>query len=164
MNFQVGDALLRARRWCEQLLHRARGGKRMIQLRHQQPTVWESLFAEEVAELWEPWMRVVDELLEDEELVDAVYEAQGKRHRQSRLRGRQQTPAEVALRMLILKHVRNWSYETLEREVRANVVDRSFCRSGMEKVADAKTLVRLDKRSGRRLSVSCMIGLWPWPK
>jgi IS5 family transposase len=107
----------------------------VIKLRHQQPTVWEGLFAEEVAELWEPWMRVVDELLEDEELVDAVYEAQGKRHPQSRQRGRQQTPAEVALRMLILKHVRNWSYETLEREVRANVVYRSFCR--MEKVPDA---------------------------
>jgi transposase, IS5 family len=54
-------------------------------------------------------MRVVDELLEDEELVDAVYQAQGKRHPQSRLRGRGQTPAEVALRMLILKHVLNWS-------------------------------------------------------
>ena len=120
----------------------------MIKLRHQQPTVWESLFAEEVAELWEPWMRVVDELLEDEELVDAVYEAQGKRHPQSRLRGRQQTPAEVALRMLILKHVRNWSYETLEREVRANVVYRSFCRIGMEKVPDAKTLVRLGQAIG----------------
>jgi IS5 family transposase len=109
----------------------------VIKLRHQQPTVWEGLFAEEVAELWEPWMRVVDELLEDEELVDAVYEAQGKRHPQSRQRGRQQTPAEVALRMLILKHVRNWSYETLEREVRANVVYRSFCRIGMEKLPDA---------------------------
>ena len=85
----------------------------MIKLRHQQPTVWEGLFAEEVAELWEPWMQVVDELLQDEQLVDAVYEAQGKRHPQSRTRGRQQTPAEVALRMLILKHVRNWSYEVL---------------------------------------------------
>jgi transposase, IS5 family len=121
---------------------------RVIKLRHQQATVWESLFAEEVAELWEPWMRVVDELLEDEELVDAVYEAQGKRHPQSRQRGRQQTPAEVALRMLILKHVRNWSYETLEREVRANVVYRSFCRIGMEKVPDAKTLVRLGQAIG----------------
>ncbi len=120
----------------------------MIQLRHQQRSVWEGLFAEEVAELWEPWMRVVDELLEDEELVDAVYEAQGKRHPQSRLRGRQQTPAEVALRMLILKHVRNWSYETLEREVRANVVYRSFCRIGTEKVPDAKTLVRLGQAIG----------------
>ena len=120
----------------------------MIKLRHQQPTVWESLFAEEVAELWEPWMRVVDDLLEDEELVDAVYEAQGKRHAQSRLRGRQPTPAEVALGMLILKHVRNWSYETLEREVRGNVVYRSFCRIGREKVPDAKTLVRLGQAIG----------------
>jgi transposase, IS5 family len=117
----------------------------VIQLRHQQRSVWEGLFAEEVAELWEPWMRVVDELLEDEELVDAVYEAQGRRHGRSRSSGRPQTPAEVALRMLILKHVRNWSYETLEREVRANVVYRSFCRIGAEKVPDAKTLVRLGK-------------------
>jgi hypothetical protein len=39
--------------------------------------------------------------------------------------------------MLILKHVRNWSYETLEREVRANVVYRTFCRIGMEKVPRA---------------------------
>jgi transposase, IS5 family len=93
-------------------------------------------------------MRVVDELLEDEELVDAVYDAQGKRHPHSRFHGRQQTPAEVALRMLILKHVRNWSYETLEREVRANVVYRSFCRIGMEKVPDAKTLVRLGQAIG----------------
>ena len=33
-----------------------------------------------MAELWEPWMRVVDQLLEDEELLEAVYQAQGKRH------------------------------------------------------------------------------------
>src|SRR5215472_4413272 len=101
-------------------------------------------------ELWEPWMQVVDELLEDEELVDAVYEAQGKRNPRSRTRGRQQTPAEVALRMLILKHVRNWSYEVLEREVRANVVYRSFCRIGTEKVPEAKTLVRLGQVIGAK--------------
>ncbi len=34
----------------------------MIQLRHQQRSIWEDLFAEEVEELWEPWMRVVDKL------------------------------------------------------------------------------------------------------
>ena len=93
-------------------------------------------------------MRVVDELLEDDELLDAVFEAQGQRHPQSRTRGRKQTPAEVALRMLILKHVRNWSYEVLEREVRANVVYRSFCRIGMEKVPDEKTLIRLGQAIG----------------
>jgi IS5 family transposase len=120
----------------------------MIRMRHQQPSLWETLFAEEVAELWEPWMRAVDGLLEDDELLDAVYKAQGQRHSQSRTRGRRQTPAEVVLRMLILKHVRNWSYEILEREVRANVVYRSFCRIGMEKVPDAKTLVRLGQAVG----------------
>jgi IS5 family transposase len=120
----------------------------VIRLRREQPNLWEELFAKEVAELWEPWMEVVDELLEDEQLVNAVYEAQGERHKQSRRLGRPQTPAEVALRMLILKHVRNWSYETLEREVRANVVYRSFCRIGTEKVPDAKTLVRLGQAIG----------------
>jgi hypothetical protein len=57
-----------------------------------------------VAELWEPWMQVVDELLEDDALLDVVYTAPGQRHAQSRTRGRHQTPAEVELRMLILKH------------------------------------------------------------
>src|SRR5215467_14587530 len=52
--------------------------------------------------------------------------------------------------MLILKHVHNWSYETLEREVRANVVYRRFCRIGMEKVPDAKTLVRLGQVIGAK--------------
>jgi IS5 family transposase len=120
----------------------------MIQLRHDQASLWEAFFGEEVADLWEPWMRVVDELLEDESLLDSVYDAQGRRHRHSRSLGRRQTPAEVVLRMLILKHVRNWSYETLEREVRANVVYRTFCRIGMQKVPDAKTLVRLGQAIG----------------
>jgi hypothetical protein len=32
--------------------------------------------------------------------------------------------AEVVLRLLILKHIRNWSYGVLEREVRAIVAVR----------------------------------------
>src|SRR5512143_4020318 len=50
--------------------------------------------------------------------------------------------------MLILKHVRNWSYETLEREVRGSLLYCSFCRIGLEKVPDAKTLVRLGQAVG----------------
>jgi IS5 family transposase len=42
----------------------------------------------------------------------------------------------------VLKHVRNWSFEETEREVRANVVYRQFTRIGAEKVPDAKTLVQ----------------------
>src|SRR5439155_23194656 len=98
--------------------------------------------------LVEPWMRLVDDLLQDEQLLDTVYETQGERYPQSRSRGRIQTPAEVVLRLLLLKHIRNWSYEMLEREVRANLVYRAFTRIGDEKVPDAKTLARLGQLIG----------------
>lgn len=93
--------------------------------------------------LWEPWMRQVDELLADRELVQIVYEALARRWPESRTRGRPGTPAEVVLRLLLLKHIRNWSYRVLEREVRANLVYRQFTRVGAEKVPDAKTLGKL---------------------
>lgn len=120
----------------------------MIKLRHEQPSLWHAGLAKDIEDLWEPWMRAVDQLLEDAALVEGVYEAQGKRHPKSRTRGRTQTPAEVVLRLLILKHVRNWSFDTLEREVRANLVYRAFTRIGDEKVPDAKTLARLGQAIG----------------
>jgi transposase, IS5 family len=42
------------------------------------------------------------------------------------------------MRLLILKHVRNWSYVVLEREVRANLVYRNFTRVGFAKMPDAR--------------------------
>src|SRR6266705_2819725 len=120
----------------------------MIKLRHQQPSLWHRGLAEDIEGLWEPWMRLVDRVLEDEQLLDTIYEAQGGRYPQSRSRGREQTPAEVVLRLLLLKHIRNWSYDTLEREVRANLVYRAFTRIGDEKVPDAKTLARLGQLIG----------------
>lgn len=120
----------------------------MIQLRHGQPSLWHRGLAKDIEDLWEPWMKEVDQLLEDAALLEEVYQAQGKRHGQSRTRGRMQTPAEVALRLLILKHVRNWSYDELEREVRANLVYRAFTRIGDQKVPDAKTLARLGQVIG----------------
>jgi IS5 family transposase len=48
----------------------------------------------------------------------------------------------VVLRLLILKHIRNWSYEVLEREVRANLVYRDFTHVGGAKAPDAKTMGR----------------------
>ena len=63
-------------------------------------------------------MACADEVLADEQLMTVVYEALAKRHPNSRSRGRRATPAEVVLRLLVLKYVRNWSYQALEREVR----------------------------------------------
>ena len=96
-----------------------------------------------MGELWEDWMRQVDGVLGDAQLLDTVYEALARRWPQSRTRGRKGTPAEVVLRLLLLKHMRNWSYAILEREVRANLVYRQFTRVGAQKVPDAKTLGKL---------------------
>jgi IS5 family transposase len=102
----------------------------------------EGLIEEETASLWEPWMRHADQLLNDEQLVNSVYEALAKRHPKSRTRGRKSTPAEVVLRMVMLKHIRNWTFQELEREVRPNLVYRDFTRIGAGKVPDAKTIGR----------------------
>jgi len=103
---------------------------------------------EDVRALYEPWMIEADRLLEDESLIDGVFAAQGERHEHSATKGRSQTPAEMVLRLLLLKHVRNWSFDTLEREVRANLVYRDFTRIGMGKVPDAKTLARIAQALG----------------
>ena len=120
----------------------------MVELRHHQRLVWEGWFPEQAQGWWEEWMRQADQVLDDDELLEAVYHAQGKRRPKSRCRGRKQTPAEVLLRLAVLKHVRNWSFEETEREVRANVVYRQFTRIGAEKVPDAKTLARLVQALG----------------
>ena len=87
----------------------------MIRTHHHQPSLWTGILAEEVNDLWEPWMRSADRLLDDEKLIERIFEAQARRYLKSRTRGRKQTLTEVVLRLLILKHVRDWSYEVLER-------------------------------------------------
>lgn len=120
----------------------------MTRRKQGQRTLWEGMVDEDVRALWEPWMIQADRLLEDEELIDRVYEAQGERHRHSATKGRAQTPAEMVLRLLLLKHVRNWSFDTLEREVRMNLCYRDFARIGLGKVPDAKTLARIAQALG----------------
>jgi IS5 family transposase len=114
----------------------------MIEARRRQLHFGEGLIAEEVSDLREAWMTHADQVLEDEQLVATVYEALAKRSPKSRTRGRRGTPAEVVIRLLLLKHIRNWSYQVLEREVRANLVYRDFTRVGAAKAPDCKTMGR----------------------
>lgn len=120
----------------------------MTRRKQGQRVLWEGMIDEDVRALWEPWMVQADRLLDDDELIDRVYAAQGERHEHSATKGRSQTPAEMVLRLLLLKHVRNWSFDTLEREVRMNLAYRDFTRIGMGKVPDAKTLARIAQALG----------------
>jgi IS5 family transposase len=118
----------------------------MIEPRYRQQTLYEQAVENFMPDhkklLWEGWMLKVDELLEKDELVEIVHKALQQRHPKSGTRGRKATPAEVVLRLLVLKHMKSWSYEALEKEVRPNLVYRQFTRIGGETVPDAKTMVR----------------------
>src|SRR5437667_12216200 len=87
-------------------------------------------------------MRQADQVLEDEQLINAVYEALLKRRPKSRTRGRRGVAAEIVLRMMLLKHIRNWSFQDLVCEVRPNLLYREFTRIGSGTVPHAKTLGR----------------------
>src|SRR5205809_3868997 len=93
--------------------------------------------------LWDSTLRRIDTVLDDDVLVDHVAEALARRHPQSRRRGRLGTPATVVLRMLVLKHLSDWSFDECERAVRRSLVYRAVCRVDAARVPDAKTLIRL---------------------
>jgi transposase, IS5 family len=104
--------------------------------------------AEQPQELWEPWMRQVDQALDDERLLEIIQDAWNRLCKKSKTRGRPGTPAEVILRLLLLKHIRDWSYEELAREVRANFVYRQFTRIGGGQVPDDKSMSRFSRQLG----------------
>ena len=120
----------------------------MIAARRLQRSFADSFIAETVEDLWEPWMRYADTALEDDALLLLIQQELAKRCQKSKTRGRKGTPAEVVLRMLLLKHIRDWSYEILSREVRANLVYREFTRVGGGKVPDDRTMGNLARQLG----------------
>jgi IS5 family transposase len=120
----------------------------VVEIRYRPSPQDAELFAQALLTLpveswWEDWMRHADRLLDDPELVNIVHQVLLKRRPQSRTRGRLSTPAEVVLRLMVLKHVRNWSYGVLAREVRANLVYRQFTRMGHHRMPHAKTIGKL---------------------
>lgn len=124
-----------------------REGGSMVPRTHGQRSVFEIMLPDG-EKLWDPVLRRIDEVLDDEALVELVWDALLRRRPASRKRGRPGTPAEVVLRILVLKHLYDWSFDECEREVRGSLVYRAFCRIDCEKVPDAKTLIRLSQALG----------------
>ena len=119
----------------------------MVRRRQRERSLFEVLLPDG-HKLWPDWLRKIDTLLEDEAVIETVALAMEARWPQSRRRGRLGTPAEVVLRMLILKHLFDWSYDDLEHEVRANLVYRAFTRIDAGDVPDAKTILKIARALG----------------
>src|SRR3989442_1432216 len=95
-----------------------------------------------------PGCRRNHEVLGDEALIDRVEEALRRRGSKSAVRGGPGTPAAVVFRMLVLKHLYDWSFEECEREVRGSLAYRAFCHIGCEAVPDDTTLIRVAQALG----------------
>ena len=119
----------------------------MVQRRQRERSLFE-VFLPDGHKLWPDWLRKIDTLLEDDAVIEVVAQALEARWPQSRRRGRPGTPAEVVIRMLMLKHLFDWSYDDLEREVRANLVYRMFTRIDAGEVPDAKTILKIARALG----------------
>src|SRR6266487_7120698 len=90
----------------------------------------------------DPELRKLDELLDDDQLYQQVRTDFGKRYRYTLVHGRHSTPVEVLLRMLICKHLHQWSYQETQEQVDQNLILRWFCRLYWAEVPDESTLVR----------------------
>lgn len=119
----------------------------MVRRRQRERSLFEVLLPDG-HKLWPDWLRRIDTLLEDETVIEVVAQALEARWPQSRRRGRPGTPAEIVIRMLILKHLFDWSYDDLEHEVRANLVYRAFTRIDAGEVPDAKTILKIARVLG----------------
>jgi transposase, IS5 family len=91
---------------------------------------------------FEPELRELDRLLEDDELFSVVKADLAKRYPNSERLGRHSTPVEVILRMLVVKRLYGWSYQQTEHFVSDSLVLRQFCRLYLEAAPDDTTLIR----------------------
>lgn len=87
-------------------------------------------------------LAAIDQYLEDDELFQLIRADFSKRWRNTLLTGRNSTPVEVVLRMLVVKRLYQYSYEETERIVSDSLTLRQFCRLYLNEAPDSKTIMR----------------------
>jgi transposase, IS5 family len=90
----------------------------------------------------EPVLTQLDHLLDDDTLFQLVKADLAHRYPRTLTDGRPSTPAEVVLRMLVVKHLYGWSYQQTEQWVGDSLVLRQFCRVYFQAPPDDTTLIR----------------------
>jgi IS5 family transposase len=118
--------------------------KKMLKLRDEQLTLWDSILPEEVRKL-PAELAIIDEVLDDERFLQPFIE----KHPTKSNMGRPTYPIEKYLRLMVLKRKYNLGYESLIKEVGDSITWRMFCRIAIdEEMPDPSTLIYARKRYG----------------
>jgi IS5 family transposase len=86
-----------------------------------------------------PELVEMDRVLDDQKLILAATNDLLRSAPQAAWNGRKSTPVVVTLRGGVVRRLMDWSYRTLEQEVKGNVVWRWFCRIEGQAVPDHTT-------------------------
>ena len=89
-----------------------------------------------------PELVKIDSYLEDEKLYRLIKKDLSQRRPKTTQTGRNSTPVDVILRMLVVKRLYGTSYEETERQVSDSLRLRQFCRVYLNTVPDDTTLIR----------------------
>ncbi|MEK9137482.1 MAG: ISNCY family transposase, partial [Bacteroidota bacterium] len=109
--------------------------------RHQQMNLFESILPASTVQM-DAELEQINALLDNDGLFETIKADLAKRYPKTTTRGRHSTPVEVILRMLIVKHLYNWSFEETEHFVNDSLSLRQFCRIYLETVPDDTVLIR----------------------
>ena len=106
--------------------------------------------------IWDADLKVIDEILNDDAFGEIVWRAFCRTSDKSHRRGRPSTGLNRLLRTGVLKHLRNWSFRGVAKELQRNLDYRAFTQVFDEKVASvatlSRTLARLDGQALREMN------------
>src|SRR2546430_16530489 len=96
----------------------------------------------ELAGQTDPELKILDVLLDDDQLFRQLKADLARRFPHTADRGRHSTPVEAILRLLLVKHLHNWSFQETQERVADSLILRWFCRVYFRRVPDDTTLIR----------------------
>ena len=98
--------------------------------------------AQEITRLRDDLLDAIDPVLDDGELIALVRQRLATRHPRSHCTGRVGIAPDRLLRCCVLKHLKAWSFRTLEGELRANLLYRRFTRFDADRIPTYATFSR----------------------
>src|SRR5213078_2748765 len=114
----------------------------MIGRTTRQTSLFYFAFAKEPAAITDDLLDPLDELLNDRSLIDLASQALAKRSTRSADFGRPSIAPDRLLRCVTLKHLQDWSFRQLERELRASLLYRRFTRFFEDPIPDFSSFSR----------------------